>query len=301
MSLVRAFHRLRYFCSDAWDEWRHSKTVNLLALATLATALFVAGLVLLVIDNVERRIERLRNEVHVEIYLRDDHAAEQREALTTKLLATEGVARVEFVDKDEALRRYRVWASDLAELVDELGSNPLPASLEVHLTPTATRTERAAAISRGFEREPGVEEVRFGYDWLERLESMLRVARAGGGGLSLLVLGAVVFVLAAVLRLAVYSRREEIDTMRLVGATPGFIRGPFLVAGAVQGLAAAGLALALVELMRRAALAYPGTASAVLLDLVVARPLSGGPTGVLLAVGLAASLAGSYFAVRESP
>jgi cell division transport system permease protein len=301
MNLGLPFNRLRYFCSDAWDEWCHSKTVNLLALTTLATALFVAGLILLVIGNVDRRIERLRNDVHVEIYLEDAHTPEQREELATKLRGTDGVAAVEFVDKDEALRRYRTWAAGQAELVDELGSNPLPASLEVQLTPGTARTERAAAITRSFDRAPGVEEIRFGYDWLERLESMLRVARTGGGSLSLLVLAAVVFVMAAVLRLAVYARREEIDTMRLVGATPGFIRGPFLVAGAVQGLIAAGLALGLVELVRRTALGSAGTTSTALLDLLASQPLSRTLSGVLLAVGLFASVAGSYFAVRENP
>jgi len=293
-------HRLRYFCTDAWDEWRHSNAVNLLALGTLASALFVAGLVMLVIGNVERRIQGLRDNVRVEIYLKDGHAPEQRHRLIYELQALEGVARVEFVGKDEALRRYRLWASGMAELIDDLDSNPLPASLEVYLEPGEAATERVAAIQKRAEVSPGVEEVRFSLAWLMRLESMLGIARAGGGGLAVIVLAAVVFVMSSVLRLAVYSRREEIDIMRLVGATSAFIRGPFLVAGAASGLLASAVALSLVEGVRRVALSSAPEGSAVLLDLLAAHPLSRELSALVILVGLLVSLTGSYFAVRES-
>ena len=110
----------------------------------------------------------------------------------------------------------------------------------------------------------------------------------------------VLFVMASVLRLAVYARRTEIDIMLLVGATPAFVRGPFLAAGLGQGVVAAGVAVLLVEVVRRAALVYAGRGSLVLLDLVAARPLPPGSTGLLFAVGLAVSLAGAWFAVRRS-
>lgn len=300
MSLTRLLHRLRYFCSDAWDEWRHSKVINLLALGTLASALFVAGLVMLVIGNVDRRIRALRDDVRVEIYLRDDHDSEVRRELSEKLLALDSVARVDYVDKEEALRRYRTWAAGLAELAQELATNPLPASLEIYLEPGGPAAESAAAIERLVTDSAGVEEVRFSLDWLQRFESMLQMARVGGSGLAVIVLAAVVFVMSSVLRLAVFSRRDEIDIMRLVGATPAFIRGPFLVAGAVSGLVASGIALALVEGVRRTALSATGAGSAVVLDLLATHPLSRELSGTLLVVGVLVSTVGSYFAVRDS-
>ncbi len=300
MSLTRLFHRLRYFCSDAWDEWQHNKVVNLLALGTLASALFVAGLVMLVMGNVDRRIRMLRDDVRVEVYLQDDHDSEVRRALSGKLLALDSVARVDYVDKEEALRRYRAWAAGLAELAQELSTNPLPESLEVYLEPGGPAAESAAAIERLVTDSAGVEEVRFSLDWLQRFESMLRVARVGGSSLAVIVLAAVIFVMSSVLRLAVFSRRDEIDIMRLVGATPAFIRGPFLVAGAVSGLVASGIALVLLEGVRRTVLSAAGAGSAVLLDLLAAHALSGQLSGALVLVGLLVSTVGSYFAVRDS-
>ena len=298
--LRQGLHRLRYFASDAWDEWRHSPGVNLLAVATLASTLFLAGLVMLVIVNVEHRVRLLHDDVSVQVYLRDDVSESRRQELEAAAAALGGVSHVEYVSKQEARRRYKEWAADMAVLIDELDENPLPASLEVFLRPGPGSEDLGAAIAVQMTGLAGIEEVRFDRAWLRRLEALLGLARIGGTGLACLVFAAVVFVMAGVLRLAVYARRNEIDIMLLVGATPAFVRGPFLAAGLGQGLLASGMALLLVEAARRAALAYAGSGSVVLLDLVAARPLPLGPSGLLAAVGLVVSLAGAYFAVRRS-
>jgi cell division transport system permease protein len=298
--LSQSVHRLRYFVSDAWDEWRHSPGVNLLAVATLASTLFLAGLVMLVLVNVEHRVRILHDDVSVQVYLRDDISEAERRRIEAAAAELGGVSRVEYVSKQEARRRYKEWAADMAALIDELDENPLPASLDVFLQPGPGSEELGAAVAVRLTGFQGVEEVRFDRAWLRRLEALLGLARIGGTGLACLVFSAVVFVMASVLRLAVYARRNEIDIMLLVGATPAFVRGPFLAAGLGQGLVASGMALLLVEGVRRAALAYAGSGSVVLLDLVAARPLPPGPSGLLVAVGLVVSLTGAYFAVRRS-
>jgi cell division transport system permease protein len=300
MALKNQLHRVRYFCSDAWDEWRHSLGVNLMALLTLVSALFVAGLIMLIVGNIERRVETLRDEAKIEVYLKDGHEETARLALVRHLGTTERVLRVEYVDKDEALRRYREWAADLAELVNELQSNPLPASLEVFLAPGAGSPQVAASIATDLRGNGIVEDVRFNADWLQRLEGVLGLARIGGGVVVLLVSLAVVLVMGSVLRLAVYARRDEIGIMQLVGATPGFIRGPYLVAGAAQGLVASLLALLMVEGVRSGAAASVDANAAALLELVAARPLSAGMAGVLLLLGVLVSLTGAFVSVRQS-
>jgi len=292
--------RLRFFVSDAWDEWRHSPGVNLLALGTLAAALFLAGLASLVLSNVGRGVEALQGDVRVEIYLRDDLAPEAREALRGEIEAFPGVRRLDYVDKEQALARYRLWAGDAAPLLGELESNPLPASFEASLQPGGQGEAAGERLVRELSQREGVEDVRFDRAWLGRLEAMLGLARVGGSAVALVVFGAVIFVMASVLRLAVYARRDEIDIMLLVGATPAFVRGPFLVAGLAQGLASSLLALLLVEATRRAVLYYAGAGSIALLDLVAGRPLPVGASALIGLVGLCVSAVGSYFAVRRS-
>lgn len=298
MALSNQLHRVRYFCSDAWDEWRHNLAVNLMALLTLVSALFLAGLIMLIVTNVGGHVETLRNEVKVEVYLHDGDEAEQL-ALAERLRGRERVERVEYVGKDEALRRYHDWAAELADLVGELETNPLPASFEIYLTPGDGTADAAGALAASLEGEAGVEDVRVNLDWLRRLEDLLGLARVGGVGLVALVFLAVVFVMGSVLRLAVYARRQEIGIMQLVGATPAFIRGPYLVAGAVQGLVASALALVLVEGVRSSSAASLGRNGVALLDLVAARPLSLGLASFLLLLGFLVSVAGSYVSVRE--
>ena len=298
--LKNGMHRMRYFASDAWDEWRHSPGVNLLAVATLASALFLAGLVMLVISNVEDRVRALHEEISVQVYLDDGVSGAQLGRLRADASALQGVSRVQYVDKAEALRRYREWASDMADLMEELQANPLPASLEVFLHPGPRAEEFGAAVAVELSGREGVEEARFDRAWVRRLEALLRLARIGGIGLAIVVFAAVVFVMASVLRLAVIARRNEIEIMLLVGATPAFVRGPFMVAGLGQGLVASGLALLLVEGARRAALASADAGSRVLLEIIAAGPLAAGPSGLLAATGLTVSLAGAWFAVRRS-
>lgn len=300
MSAGRALHRLRYFVTDAWDEWRRSPAVNLLALLTLAATLFLAGLVLLVVANLEHQLQLQRNNVQVHVYLHDEIDDGQRAAIEDEIRVMPGVAQVRFIDKAEALRRYREWAAPMVELIEELETNPLPTSLEVTLQPGARAEPNGAAVVEALSGRESIEEVRFDRDWLHKLENLLDLARIGGSGLALFVFAAVVFVMGSVLRLAVYARRDEIDIMLLVGATPAFVRGPFLVAAVGQGLLASALAWLMVETARRGALAYTGAGSVALLDLVLALPLPLEAAGLLALVGLVVSLGGAFFAVRTS-
>ena len=114
--MSRAFARLRYYVSDAADEWRHSPGVNLLAIVTLAAVLSLAGAALLVVHNVGARLDGWRTDVKVRVYLRDDAGDEARKAIASRLSATPGVSAVRLVTKDEALVRFRESFGELSLL-----------------------------------------------------------------------------------------------------------------------------------------------------------------------------------------
>jgi len=291
---------LRYFVSDAVDEWRHSPGPNLLATATLAAVLFVAGLNLLLLSNLRAHLGRWKSDLRVSVYLVDGAGAADVDALAAKVAAVPGVAQVERVGKDEALRRFKASFSDLADVPSELPTNPLPASLEVMLDSGPESRKAAGAVGAAAAGHPAVEEVRYDQAFLDRIEAVLDVARWGGAGLGIVVLTAVAFVVSGVLRLTVYARREEIDIMHLVGAPPMLVRGPFLVAGGGQGLAGGLLALFFVEAVRRATHAYLGPHLGELLELAAGRGLPAGPSCALVFVGAALGFASAWFAVREA-
>ena len=298
MSSVLA--HLRYFVSDAADEWRHSPGPNLLATATLAAMLFVAGMNLLVLANLKAHVGRWKRDLRVSVYLVDDAPAADVDALAGRIAAVRGVAHVDRIDKDEALRRFRTSFKDLADLPGELSANPLPASLEVVLDSGAEAGGTAQAVRDAAAGSAAVEEVRYDQAFLDRIEALLNVAGWGAAGLGLFVLTAVAFVVSGVLRLTVYARRDEIDIMRLVGAGPMLVRGPFLVAGMGQGFVGGLLAVFFVEAVRRAARAYVGAHPGELLDLAAGRPLPLAGSAFVVAVGALLGLASAWFAVRQA-
>ena len=291
--------RLRYFVADAVDEWRHSPGINLLATATLAAVLFVAGLTLLVLANVESRLERWRGDIRLEVFLEDDISPTALETVRHQLETLPGIARVVYVDRDAALGRFRNSFGELAETPLAVGTNPLPASFVAYLKPGQRSTESARSISAAVRGGKGIEEIRYDQDWLDRLDAILDLARGIGACLAVLVFAAVVFVTASVLKLAVYARRDEVEIMMLVGATPAFIRGPFLVAGLAQGIAAALVALGSVEVFRRGTLLYAGSRSGGLLDLALGRSMPPAFTGLILILGLIVGFSSALFAVRR--
>ena len=300
MSLAKTIHHLRYFVSDAWEEFRYSPGVNLIALSTLVAALFLGGVAALVLTNVRGSVEERLSEVRVEVYLDDAITMNERQQLEATLRATDGVASIEFVDKNEALERYQGWDPDNAMLIAQLDANPLPASYEVTLTPSPGAEQRAAELALACRRSRGVEQVQFNRDWLRSMASLLDLARLVGAGFGLIIAVAVVFVVANVLRLAVYARRREIDIMMTIGASPAFVRGPFLVAGLGQGLIGALLALFLVEVGRRLCLLYAEPGTRLVIGWIAARPLPWVVALTIVGVGLLVSFTASYFAVRRT-
>jgi cell division transport system permease protein len=289
---------VRYFVADAVDEWRHAPGPNVLATATIAAVLLVAGSNLLLVANLSANVARWKNDLRVSVYLADGAAPAAVEALRAKLEALPGVGRIEVVPKDEALRRFRASFPDLGDVTADLGGNPLPASLEVILTPGPASRAAAGEIGTAARASAAVEDVRYDQAFLDRIDALLGIAWWGGGVFGIVVFAAVAFVVAGVLRLTVYARRDEIDIMLLVGASPAFVRGPFLVAGLAQGLGGGLCALFLVEAARRAALTYAGAHPGGLLDFLAGRPLPAGPSAFIVAIGGALGFVSAWFAVR---
>jgi cell division transport system permease protein len=262
--------------------------------------MFVAGGNLLVLANLKAHVGRWKNDLRVSVYLVDGARAADVNAVYAKLAALSGVSRVERVDKDEALRRFRASFAELADVTSALGTNPLPASLEVVLDSGPQARDTAQAVGAAVAGSAVVEEIRYDQAFLDRIDALLDLARWGGASVGLVVLSAVAFVVSGVLRLTVYARRDEIDIMHLVGAPPMLVRGPFLVAGVAQGLAGALLALFLVEASRRAARGHAGTIPGGLLDLAAESSLPFGPSMVIVFVGAALGFVSAWFAVREA-
>jgi cell division transport system permease protein len=225
--------------------------VSVLSTGAIGVSLLVVGLVALAAANVSRLTTRWDRGVSMIVYLEDDVTPERARAIGEILAQVQAIERVDYIPSDMAHRRLQETLGARHELLDGVEIGFLPASLEVKLAGGVREVAAASPVIERLRRTDGVEEVELLGDWVERLSTLLGTLRAVGLALALLVGGACVYVIAGTIKLGMYARRDELEVLRLVGATDGFIRWPLLVEGALHGTLGAGLALSLLYVVYR--------------------------------------------------
>lgn len=225
-----------------------SRGAGALAVVAIALAMIVLGSLLLLTTNAERVVARWTAATEFSVYLTDNATSEQRGAIETMLDQSGVAGGREYVSKAQALSRFRREFTDLASLTSDFDDNPFPASLEVRMRPDAERDGRADALVRRVASMPGVADVRYDRAWLTRVASTLDTIRNAGLVLVLLMAAAAAVTVAAVVRLGLHARRDEIEIMQLVGAPHSYIRGPFVAEGLLQGGVGAVVAILLLWL-----------------------------------------------------
>lgn len=232
MGVLRA---IGYFVEEAVVSLWRSRLVNTLSIGTIAVSLFVLGAFLTLASNLSEVVTRWSRKVQVTFYLEDGLEPRIRESLVERLRAHPSVESVTTISREEALANFRRLFADLRTLPDDLGANPFPASVEATLRPGQHSPELVQALAGEFGQAPGVEEVQYDLLWIQRLATGIRLVRGVGALLGGILVLAAVFTISNVIRLTVYAREDELDIMRLVGATRGYVKGPFVVEGMIQG------------------------------------------------------------------
>lgn len=246
---------MRLAAREAMRGFARAPILSVLSVTTIAFALFVVGLVVLVGLNVRQALEEVGERVEIVLYLRRGTPIEATTLAIEDILAFPEVADVAYVSEDEALRRARAQLREFTDVFDDLTQNPLPASLEIRLRPEFRDARHAEAVA---ERLRGIrfgEDVRYGRDWIAKLDRLRSIAAAVSVLISAAFAAASVIIIGTTIRLTVLQRSREIAIMRLVGATAGFVRLPFLLEGALKGalggLAALGLSYTAFAVVNR--------------------------------------------------
>lgn len=226
-----------YALREALAALRRAPLLVLISVVAVSLSLFVVGLFGLTAYNIRAAIDALEERVEVVAYLREGTSLEQARAAEAEIRALPEVDGVRYVSKTEALAAAVADLPEFREVLSGLDVNPLPASFEIRLRPGYRTSEATERLARQVLAYPFVEDASFGREWVARIMSLRRIAAGATvmiGGAFALVAG---IIIATAVRLSVFARREEIEIMRLVGATDGFIRRPFLLEGLLSGLA----------------------------------------------------------------
>ena len=231
-----------FFFKKALKDISENRVLNGVAVTTMALTVLIVSAFALFFVNAEDLIREGKQGLRIMVYLAP-HAPVQD--IEKKLRTLPGVAAVTFIGKAEALAAFRKQLAGQASLLDGLKENPLPDAFDIRLSPDQSQ-DGIEPLAKKFKTLSGVSEVEYGRQWMDRISSVLNLFRFVGYTMGGLFLLAAVFIVANTIRLVLYSRREEVEIMRLVGATNGFIQAPFYMEGILQGAAGALLGLFLL-------------------------------------------------------
>ncbi len=288
---------LGYFLRKALGNIWINPFLSLVTLSTIAISMLILGLFSLIYLNVQQSLQQMGGELQITAYLQETISPEQAKVLRSKVADWPEVEKITYLSKEQALARFRSQLREYAGILEGLKENPLPASLELTLMPQHGRSGNIKELSTRLGRLTGVAEVQYGRKWMAKLRVFVEVMKLVGITVGGLLLIATIFVISNTIRLTFYSRREELEIMRLVGATDFFIKAPFLIEGLLHGLggallAAGGLSLLILFLFSH-------------LDLPLRLAVMAGslPTGQLVAgflgLGLLLGVLGSMVSLRR--
>ena len=209
--------------------------LNAVTIVTIAVAILIASSFALFFVNANAIVNSWKKGIRIMVYLKPNSSERKVDDIKSKIEVMKGVKNVRFISNKEALQRLKNQMKRQSSLLDDLQENPLPDAFEVQLTDDFQNQDKVETLAARLESLSQVDEVEYGQVWLGRFTNILNLFRLTGYTMGALFFVATVLIVANTIRLMIYSRREEVEIMRLVGATDGFIRAPFYIEGLIQG------------------------------------------------------------------
>jgi cell division transport system permease protein len=228
---------MSYTTREAFFAFSRAPLLTILSIVTIMFSLFSLGVFGLLVLNIQRSLAEVEERIEVIAYLEDQATQPQVDGLIAALRARQEVLEVSFVSKTEALDRARLEMPENIELFADLELNPLPASIEVRLKPGYRTDPVTSRMGRMLEGYGYVEEVQYGRDWVRKLDFLRNIFLILGIATGAVFAAISFVVISSTIKLVLLSRAEEIEVMKYVGATSGFIAKPFLVEGFAKGAA----------------------------------------------------------------
>ncbi len=222
-----------YFVKEAFKSMRRNGLMTLASISTVALSLFMLGVFLCGVVNLNNMAASLETQVQLSVYLKDDLTTNRIMETGKAVKSQPHIKELKFVTKDQALQDFKSrLGDDQKQMIDSLeGVNPLPNSYIV----TFENPQDVKLAAKELATVPGVESVHYGQDVVDELFKITQIIRIGGIVLIAFLAAATLFIISNTIRLTVFARRKEIAIMKYVGATNGFIRWPFVIEGMLLG------------------------------------------------------------------
>lgn len=272
-----------------------NRLIHAISTGTITISLLLFGAFVLFFVNINDWVLEWGQTLTMSVYLEDDIGQEEKQSIEATLSRLPGAEISNFISKDRALSDLKDTLGPQGRFLEGLNENPLPASFEVVFKNLGWGSLNPKMIKEDLEKLQGVDEVQYSEQWLERFEGFVYLLRLVGLIIGGLLCIAVLFIITNTIRLTIYSRRDEIEIYKLVGATDWFVKTPFLIEGAIQGIVGALAALGILFLMY--SLLSLKTVHIFGLPLMQVVFLPERHTLFILSLGLVLGLMGSFIAI----
>lgn len=212
-----------------------NRSLTAVSVITISLSIMIAAAFALFFINAGDVLNLWQKGIRMMVYLKPDTSEAGRLDTKYRLQSIAGVQEARYISKKEAIDRLKSQMQRHAALLDNLKENPLPDAYEINIVQSSRNSEDLSFLAERIAALSTVEEVEYGQKWIQRFTNIIHLFRLAGYGIGILFFMATVFIVANTIRLVLYSRRDEIGIMRLVGATDRFIKIPFYLQGMIQG------------------------------------------------------------------
>jgi len=238
-----------YYFKNAILNILSNRWVHFISIGTISISLLLFGAFILFFVNVNNWMVEWGQSLSMSVYLKDGIEQDEREEIASIIKGLPGAEITAYISKKQAEADLIAALGEQAGLLEGITSNPLPASYEIAFKNVKNDQADPQDIKVLLEQLEGVDEVQYSEQWLERFEDLLYILKLGGLIVAGLFSVAVLFIITNTIKLTIYSRREEIEIFKLVGATDWFVKMPFLIEGAIQGILSGFIALIVLFLV----------------------------------------------------
>lgn len=225
-----------YLITSAFASILREKWINLLSVLTIATGLMIIATAVFVTHNAELATRNLPERLTVTVFLKNNLQEPEVQGIIGAVRRNPVVKDVLYISKEEALAELRGLIENADEILEGLNENPLPPSLEISLRPEAVTSVSVKQLAEDVRRQDGVDEVEYGEKVLASIQSIKSGVEAVGFSVIAALSVGIIFVCYSTVKILFYRKKDEIDTLQLLGATGCFIRTPFIIEGSVIGL-----------------------------------------------------------------
>ena len=226
-----------------------NRLVHAISVGTIASSLILFGSFILLFYNLNNWMAEWKQSLSMSVYLQDEIDQKTRTRIESLLKNLPSAELKEYISKDRAMEDLIDGLDVHSGLLDGLKENPLPASFEIIFKDVNIRQLDPQRMKEEIEKIEGVQEVQYSEEWLDRLEGLVYMLKVAGFVIAGFLCLAVLFITTNTIKLTIYSRRDEVEILKLVGATDWFVKMPFLIEGAIQGLVGGVIALSVLFLL----------------------------------------------------